>query len=218
MRVIIVRHHAEDSAGFIGEALQARGAELSVHLFPDDGPLPPLDGVDHVVVLGAISSVYDEVHASWIEQELDWLRHADASGVPVLGICFGAQALCTAFGGQVVAAARKEIGWTMISSVEEALVPVGPWLQFHGDRCEPPGHATILASNEIGVQAFSIGRHLAVQFHPIPTPSTRRQSRRSRPPGPVPTGWSAPRSGWPSRPRRPARWRNSSRGPSSARQ
>ncbi len=166
MRVIIVRHHAEDSAGFIGEALQARGAELSVHLFPDDGPLPPLDGVDHVVVLGAISSVYDEVHASWIEPELDWLRHADASGVPVLGICFGAQALCTAFGGQVVAAARKEIGWTMISSVEEALVPAGPWLQFHGDRCEPPGHATILASNEIGVQAFSIGRHLAVQFHP----------------------------------------------------
>ncbi|HYS30850.1 MAG TPA: gamma-glutamyl-gamma-aminobutyrate hydrolase family protein [Streptosporangiaceae bacterium] len=166
MRVIVIRHHAEDSAGFIAEAFQARGAELSVHLFPDDGPLPPLDGVDHVVVLGAISSVYDEVHAGWVEPELDWLRSADESGVPVLGICFGAQALCTAFGGKVVAAARKEIGWTMISPVQEALVPAGPWLQFHGDRCEPPGHATILASNEIGVQAFSIGRHLAVQFHP----------------------------------------------------
>ncbi len=166
MRVIVIRHHAEDSAGFIAEAFRARGAELSVHLFPDEGPLPPLDGVDHVVVLGAISSVYDEVHAGWVEPELDWLRGADESGVPVLGICFGAQALCTAFGGKVVAAARKEIGWTMISPVQETLVPAGPWLQFHGDRCEPPGHATILASNEIGVQAFSIGRHLAVQFHP----------------------------------------------------
>lgn len=166
MRVIVVRHHAEDSAGFIAEAFQARGADLSMHLFPDEGPLPPLDGADHVVVLGAIPSVYDEAHASWIDQEIAWLRGADESGVPVLGICFGAQALCTAFGGQVVAADRKELGWTMIDPVEEQMIPAGPWLQFHGDRCEPPAHATILASNEIGVQAFAIGPHLAVQFHP----------------------------------------------------
>jgi len=166
MRVIVVRHHAEDSAGFIADAFAARGADLSTHLFPDDGPLPPLDSTDHVVVLGAIPSVYDVEHASWIEQELAWLRAADQSGVPVLGICFGAQALCTVFGGQVVAADRKELGWTMIDSVQETAIPAGPWLEFHGDRCEPPTHATILASNEIGVQAFAIGRHLAVQFHP----------------------------------------------------
>ena len=138
MRVIVVRHHAEDSAGFIADAFTARGADLSTHLFPEDGPLPPLDGYDHVVVLGAIPSVYDQEHASWIEQELAWLRAAEESSVPVLGICFGAQALCTVFGGQVVAAARKELGWTMIDSVEEAMVPAGPWLEFHGDRCEPP--------------------------------------------------------------------------------
>jgi len=166
MRVIVVRHHEEDSAGFIAEAFQARGAEISVHLFPDHGPLPPLDGVDHVIVLGAIPSVYDAGHASWIEAELDWLRRADRQGVPVLGICFGAQALCAVFGGKVVAAERKEIGWKTISSLDEAMVPAGPWLLFHGDRCEPPASATILASNEVGVQAFAIGRHLAVQFHP----------------------------------------------------
>jgi GMP synthase-like glutamine amidotransferase len=90
----------------------------------------------------------------------------DGAGVPVLGICFGAQALCAALGGQVEAAARKEIGWTMIDSADPDLIPPGPWLQFHGDRCLPPDEAAILATNEIGVQAFSIGRHLAVQFHP----------------------------------------------------
>ena len=166
MRVIVIRHHAEDSPGFIAEAFRARGAEVSVHRFPDDGPLPPVDAADHLVLLGLVYSVYDPAQASLVEPELDWLRAADEAGVPVLGICYGAQALCTAFGGKVVPAARKEIGWTMVTSAREDLIPAGPWLQFHGDRCDPPAHATILASNEICVQAFTIGRHLAVQFHP----------------------------------------------------
>ena len=97
MRVIVVRHHAEDSPGFIAEAFAARGAQITTHLFPADGPLPVLDGADHVVVLGAIPSVYDSgPNRAWIEQELAWLRQADQAGVPGLGICFGAQGLCTA--------------------------------------------------------------------------------------------------------------------------
>jgi GMP synthase-like glutamine amidotransferase len=164
MRVLAVRHHGVDSAGFIGAAFEARGAEVAVHLLPDDGPLPALDGVDHVVVLGAESSVNDP--HPWIGEELGWLRTADAAGVPMLGICFGAQAICAAFGGQVETMARQEIGWTLVDSVDHELGPVGPWLEFHGDRCLPPGAATVLARNDIGVQAFRLGRHLAVQFHP----------------------------------------------------
>lgn len=167
MRVIVIRHHAEDSPGFIADAFIERGAELRTHLFPGDGALPDLDGVDHVVVLGAIPSVYESGPPSlWIKQELAWLRKADEAGVPVFGICFGAQALCIAFGGEVETAPSKEIGWVMVDSADPSLIPVGPWLAFHGDRCLPPAEATILATNEAGVQAFEIGKHLAVQFHP----------------------------------------------------
>jgi GMP synthase-like glutamine amidotransferase len=167
VRVVVIRHHDVDSAGFIAEAFEARGASLSTHLLPDEGPLPALDGVDHVVVLGAVPSVNDDL--PWIAGELDWLREADRRGVPVLGICFGAQALCVVAGGRVEKAPRMEIGWTMVEPVGAAgpdLVPAGPWMEFHGDRCLLPESATLLARNDLCVQAFRVGRHLGVQFHP----------------------------------------------------
>ncbi len=167
MRVIVIKHHEIDDAGFIADAFRARGAEIAVHLVPDDGPLPALDGVDHVVVLGAAWSVYDEQKVGrWIGGELDWLRAADAAGVPVLGICFGAQALTAAFGGQVEAAPRMEIGWTTVETLEPRLIEEGPWLEFHSDLCVPPPGARLLARTDVCAQAFTVGRHLAVQFHP----------------------------------------------------
>jgi GMP synthase-like glutamine amidotransferase len=164
MRVVVIRHHDVDSAGFIAEAFEARGAELDVHLFPDDGPLPGFDGADHIVVLGAISSVNDP--DPWIAAELDWIRAADQAGLPVFGICFGAQALCAALGGRVEAMERKEIGWFTVDPADPEVIPAGPWLEFHGDRCLLPDDAIVLARNDAAVQAFRIGRHLAVQFHP----------------------------------------------------
>jgi GMP synthase-like glutamine amidotransferase len=167
MRVIVVRHHRIDDAGFIGDAFIARGAEIVTHLFPADGPLPALDGVDHVVVLGAVWSVYDEAAiGSWIGAELTWLRQADQASVPVLGICFGAQALSAALGGRVAPASRPEIGWTTVESLAPGLIEAGPWMEFHNDQCLPPADARLLARNEVGVQAFSLRRNLAVQFHP----------------------------------------------------
>jgi len=163
MRVVVIRHHEVDSAGFVGDAFAARGDELDVHLFPG-GPLPALDRVDYAVVLGSFASVNDG--EPWIAEELDWLLRADAAGVPVLGICFGAQALCVAFGGRVERMDREEVGWEIVSTADPGLIPAGPWLEFHGDRCLPPPSARVLAGNEVAVQAFAIGRHLAVQFHP----------------------------------------------------
>ena len=167
MQVVVVRHHEEDSAGFIGAAFEARGARLSTILFPKESALPELDGLVHIVLLGSTCSVYDEGEArAWIDEELAWLRRADAAGVPVLGICFGAQVLAAALGGTVEHAGRQEIGWVTVDTEDPELIPAGPWLEFHHDRCLPPPGATVLERNDLGVQAYRLGRHLAVQFHP----------------------------------------------------
>lgn len=173
MNVLVIGHHAEDSAGFVGDALVERGAVLSSHVFPDDGPLPPVERYGAAIVLGARWSVYDEsAVGSWIGEEIGWLRRADVTGVPVLGICFGAQVLAASFGGSVELAPAPEIGWRAIEPVglprpdAPPVVGPGPWMQFHFDRCVLPAHAVLHARSDIGPQAFSLGRNLGVQFHP----------------------------------------------------
>ena len=164
MRVLVIRHHDVDTAGFIADAFEARGAEIAMHLFPDEGPLPAFDGVDHIVVMGAVSSVNDP--DPWIAAELGLAARGRPAGLPVFGICFGAQALCAALGGRVEAMGTKEIGWFTVDSADPDAVPAGPGLEFHGDRCLLPAGAIVLARNDLAVQAFRLGRHFAVQFHP----------------------------------------------------
>lgn len=163
VRVLVVRHHEEDSAGFVADAFVARGATVSTLLFPDEGSLPDPSSYDHVVVLGSKWSAYDSL--PWIEDELRWLRSATR---PVFGICFGAQLLTAAFGGSVERSPVYEVGWVRIDPVPGAQPAIGPgpWLQFHGDRCILAPSAMLLASNDVGVQAFAVGPHLGVQFHP----------------------------------------------------
>lgn len=167
MRVLVVRHHLEDSAGLIGEAFEASGATLFTHLFPGDGPLPSLSDFDRVVILGAAWSIYDERSVGgFLGEEIALVHEAERRRLPVLGICFGAQLLTTAFGGRVERSPVSEIGWVPVESLAPKLVGEGPWFQFHHDRCLLADGAEVLARNDVCIQAFRVGRHLGVQFHP----------------------------------------------------
>ncbi|MFB6931314.1 type 1 glutamine amidotransferase [Streptomyces chartreusis] len=176
MRALIIRHDHASSAGHVGERLSQRGYQPTVvtvvperhHHTPDipfDFPSPK--SWDLVVSLGAPWSVYDtSTIGSWIGGELDLLRYAHHLDIPVLGICFGAQALAVALGGSVEPADRPEIGWVEVATDAPSLIAPGPWFQWHFDRCVLPPGAVELARNDIGPQAFRAGRALGVQFHP----------------------------------------------------
>lgn len=164
MRIVALQHDDEAPLGTIGSALAARGADVDVfrrHQLPVD-----LDGVDALVVLGAVESVLDQGDDGWYAAEQQLLRAADRAGVPILGVCFGAQALADAFGGVVYRLARPEVGWTPVRTSRPDVVPEGPWLNFHTDAVLPPPGSEIIAVSDACVQAFRLGPHLAVQFHP----------------------------------------------------
>jgi len=166
-RALFLRHHLEDDPGLVGAALTRRGFTVDVLLVEDGAAPVDLEHVDVLCVLGSKWSVYDhEAVGGWIDTELHAIREADRAGIPVLGICFGSQALCAALGGSVEPAPRAEIGWVPLEAAQEHGLPSGPWFQFHADQCIVPLDATVLARNDVCVQAFRVGRHLGVQFHP----------------------------------------------------
>ena len=76
---------------------------------PQDPPPDPA-APDAIISLGSSHSAY-AVEPGWIERHRLLLRAALAAETPVLGVCFGAQALALAGGGEVVPAARPEVGW-----------------------------------------------------------------------------------------------------------
>jgi GMP synthase (glutamine-hydrolysing) len=152
--------------GALAPALAARDVEPDVvSLVGGTERRPGLDGYDLVVVMGSHESVYDRT-VPWLADERALVAAALTRGLPVLGICFGAQLLAQCLGGTVARAARPEIGFTAVESDDPDLVPRGPWMQFHGDSFTPPPTVTEIARNGSGSQAFVAGTALGVQFHP----------------------------------------------------
>lgn len=120
--------------------------------------------------LGSEHTPGRESAPAWVEAEVAFLRAAVASGVPVLGLCFGGQALAAAAGGSVAPADPPEVGWIEIETSDPDRIPAGPWLHFHYDQLELPEGAKELARSPAGTAAFELGPHLGLQFHPETTP------------------------------------------------
>ena len=95
------------------------------------------------------------------------------SGLPILGICYGMQALTHALGGRVSPSNEREYGPAQLEALtDNPLIPLGRqrvWMS-HGDRIErvPEGFAPLAHSDNSPVAAMGdISRgYYGVQFHP----------------------------------------------------
>jgi len=181
MRALFIKQDHASPSGLIGEAFTDLGYDVSEFTVvpaeryhsPDvTVTFPDPAGYDAIVPFGAVWSVYDDAAiGTWIGSEIAFTRHAIGLGVPVLGICFGGQLLAAAVGGQVTRAPEAEIGWTVVDSDDPGLIDPGPWFQWHSDRFTPPAGVPVMARTTLANQAFTVGRSLALQFHPELTPS-----------------------------------------------
>jgi GMP synthase (glutamine-hydrolysing) len=118
------------------------------------------------ILSGGPASIYEPNAPSLQEYVL-------ASGLPILGICYGMHALTHALGGQVRGAQEREYGPAVVETTREnPLIPPGsqPVWMSHGDRTEalPPGFVPLASSSNSPIAAMgnAAERRYGLQFHP----------------------------------------------------
>jgi GMP synthase (glutamine-hydrolysing) len=136
-------------------------------------PLPAHDEVAGAVFMGGPMNVDEVDRFPALAAEREWLAEAVARGMPVLGICLGAQLLARALGAEVRPGAAPEIGFAPVEVTDPGdpllggLAPRTEVLHWHGDVFDLPEGAEQLASSErTGCQAFRAGNAWGVLFHP----------------------------------------------------
>jgi GMP synthase (glutamine-hydrolysing) len=149
-------------------ARRIREGHVYCELHPWDAPaeLVLVPNTRGFILSGGPASVYAQGAPQVPEYVIE-------SGLPILGICYGMQALTNALGGAVAPAEEREYGPAELHTVERnPIIGQGRykvWMS-HGDRVErPPGGFGVLASTDNSPMAF-IGdterRYYGVQFHP----------------------------------------------------
>lgn len=182
MRAHILQHVPFEGLGSMADSLARRGAAVSHTRFFEDPQLPGIDGLDLVIAIGGPMSVNDEAELPWLVPEKAFLREAMRRGVPLLGICLGAQLIASALGARVYPNRQKEIGWFELEGI-----PGDPddfrfpdrftALHWHGETFDiPPGARRLAGSVACRNQAFQCGeRVIGLQFHLEATQDGLRQ-------------------------------------------
>ena len=171
--VIAVIHHLERPfLGHAGAALRGAGARLDERHLRDGDPLPELGEVDGIVSLGGEQNALDPALAA----EAELLREATAGGVPVLGVCLGAQLLAHALGGEVRRLPRRHVAWPALEPLPAAagdpvlgaLPPGAAGVHWNEDGfTPPPGAVELLRPPRGSGEGFRAGpSSWGVQFHP----------------------------------------------------
>jgi GMP synthase (glutamine-hydrolysing) len=149
-------------------ARRVREQQVYCELFPWDAPQEKILSIrpQAFILSGGPHSAY-EPDAPYIQ------KFILESGLPILGICYGMQALTLALGGQVDASAQREYGHATVDpSIRNALLPGHPlqvWMS-HGDKVTalPAGFTSLAKSGNSPFAAMGdpARKYYGLQFHP----------------------------------------------------
>ncbi|MFI3328032.1 MAG: glutamine-hydrolyzing GMP synthase [Rikenellaceae bacterium] len=153
------------------QLIARRVRELNVYceIHPFNNPPAIDDSFKGVILSGSPYSVRDEVAP---QPDLSQIK----GKMPLLGVCYGAQYLSHAFGGEVEPAPSREYGRAMLT-VGDATNPLMKGLpsqtqvwMSHGDTITkiPAGYKVIASTEQVKVAAYAVEGEdtWAIQFHP----------------------------------------------------
>ena len=181
VRVLSIVHERDAGSGVFTAAAAEQGVEL-IQWIPAEAAAPRPEGFGAALVFGGAMHVDQEREHRWLRGEKQLLRALLADGVPVLGVCLGAQLLAEVAGGGAMRTAQPEIGWKAVELTDEAgsdpllgtLSTPFESFQWHSYELSAPDGAAVLARSAACVQAFRLqaGPSWGIQFHAEATADT----------------------------------------------
>ncbi|MDP9243261.1 MAG: type 1 glutamine amidotransferase [Actinomycetota bacterium] len=171
---VLFRNDPVDTYGIARDALAGEGLPVVV-LDAWEPSWPGPGEISGVVAFGGAMNVDETVRFPYLARERAFLRECVERGVPVLGICLGAQLLARALDAPVMPSPVREIGFTPIrpttAGASDPLVSAfsdgSLVFHWHEDTFElPPGSDLLATGDDVLVQAFRAGpRAWGLQFH-----------------------------------------------------
>jgi GMP synthase (glutamine-hydrolysing) len=185
MNIHYLQHVPFEGLGSIGDWVQHGGHTLSATRLYLDAPLPTVEALDLLVVMGGSMNIYEEATYPWLTDEKRFIERAIAADRCVLGVCLGAQLVADVLGAKVYANPDKEIGWFPVDTTQAAsetdLFAAFPRrievFHWHGDTFDiPSGAVRIARSAGCANQAFVYDeRVVGLQFHLETTQASAQQ-------------------------------------------
>lgn len=167
MEKILILDFGSQYTQLIARRVRELNVYCEIHPF---NKIPEIDpDVKGVILSGSPASVRD---ADAPKPDLSQIK----GKLPLLGVCYGAQYLAYAYGGEVEGAPSREYGRAMLSVVapEDPLMhglpsPTQVWMS-HGDSITsvPANYEVIGSTEDVKYAAYHIGGEMTwgIQFHP----------------------------------------------------
>ena len=179
--ILVFQHDPFEDLGVFAGVLERQAADYRViRLFDGETPSEDWERIKGLIVLGGPMSVQDELNYPFLRWEKRIIHAAVNDGVPLLGVCLGAQLIASTLGTSVYRGPVKEIGWSSVSITPHGQVDAvlgylpenATVFQWHSDGFDLPPNAIRLASSiNFENQAFRVGKTIyGLQFHLEVTP------------------------------------------------
>ena len=174
-KLLVFQHSAREPLGVFDPMLRRAGFRIRyVNFSRQPDQRPDVSRYNGLVVLGGPMNVDEIDRYPHLSTEIEAIRVALARGIPILGICLGAQLLAAALGANVRPNSVREIGWYRLHPTAAAQgdalcrhLDGSAVFQWHAYTFDlPPGAVHLASTPTCPNQAFRFGdRAYGLQFH-----------------------------------------------------